>query len=200
MNATTNYQLSQWEASDRVLRTDFNADNAKIEAALSSLEARATALDSLASKLTFYVGQLSLAEVDRTRKAIFPASAVNEQFLHTSNFTASKGIVFREGKVVLEGEISSGTVTCGNYITTDRRWSRAHMWVGHMGGAVTATVNGVPMEPGVRYQVIGGTGVLDFQEFTCSGLTSGYSVPVTLGMDRGRDASMEIHNFTLMLY
>ena len=34
MDYTQNYQLNQWEATDRVLRTDFNSDNAKIDAAL----------------------------------------------------------------------------------------------------------------------------------------------------------------------
>lgn len=33
-NHTVNYQLSQWEATDPVLREDFNADNRKIEKAL----------------------------------------------------------------------------------------------------------------------------------------------------------------------
>ena len=33
-NHTEQYQLNQWEAADQVLRTDFNEDNAKIEAAL----------------------------------------------------------------------------------------------------------------------------------------------------------------------
>ena len=36
MNKTTNYNLNQWEAGDRVLRTDFNADNAKIDAAIKA--------------------------------------------------------------------------------------------------------------------------------------------------------------------
>lgn len=35
---TANYQLNQWAASDAFLRTDFNADNAKIDAALHTLE------------------------------------------------------------------------------------------------------------------------------------------------------------------
>ena len=35
-NHTTNYQLNQWEATDQVLRTDFNQDNAKIDAALKA--------------------------------------------------------------------------------------------------------------------------------------------------------------------
>ena len=35
MNQTENYQLSLWDPEDRIQRTDFNADNAKIEAALA---------------------------------------------------------------------------------------------------------------------------------------------------------------------
>lgn len=34
-NTTKNYQLNQWEPGDNFLRTDFNADNAKIDAALT---------------------------------------------------------------------------------------------------------------------------------------------------------------------
>ena len=37
MNTTQNYSLNQWEASDRVMRTDFNSDNAKIDAALKAV-------------------------------------------------------------------------------------------------------------------------------------------------------------------
>ena len=37
MNHTTNYNLNQWEADDRVTREDFNADNAAIDAALKTI-------------------------------------------------------------------------------------------------------------------------------------------------------------------
>ena len=40
MTKTTNYQLNQWAKSDRIRMDDFNADNAKIDAALAT---RATA-------------------------------------------------------------------------------------------------------------------------------------------------------------
>ena len=36
-NYTTNYNLCQWEPTDQVKRTDFNEDNAKIDAALKTL-------------------------------------------------------------------------------------------------------------------------------------------------------------------
>ena len=43
-NHTPNYNLNQWEPEDRVLRTDFNADNAKIDAAIQAAEAQTAAL------------------------------------------------------------------------------------------------------------------------------------------------------------
>ena len=54
-NQTTNCQLNQWEPADQVLRTDFNADNAKVDAALKSLsdqvvqKANQSALNTLIS-------------------------------------------------------------------------------------------------------------------------------------------------------
>ena len=36
MTKTTNYQLNQWEKSDRIMMEDFNADNQKIDAALAA--------------------------------------------------------------------------------------------------------------------------------------------------------------------
>ena len=35
MKKTTNYQLNQWEKTDRILMDDFNADNAIIDAAMA---------------------------------------------------------------------------------------------------------------------------------------------------------------------
>ena len=36
MTKTTNHQLNQWAKPDRVMMDDFNADNAKIDAALKA--------------------------------------------------------------------------------------------------------------------------------------------------------------------
>ena len=46
MTKTTNYQLNQWAKSDRVMMDDFNADNAKIDAALKANADAAQALQS----------------------------------------------------------------------------------------------------------------------------------------------------------
>ena len=60
-NHTTNFELCQWQADDQVKRTDFNEDNAKIDAALNDLsgglaaaqaeKADQTALDALAAEV-----------------------------------------------------------------------------------------------------------------------------------------------------
>ena len=36
-NHTEHYELSQWLSTDQVLRTDFNEDNVKVDAALADL-------------------------------------------------------------------------------------------------------------------------------------------------------------------
>ena len=35
MQQTSHFQLSQWEGEDRILRENFNSDNAKVDAALA---------------------------------------------------------------------------------------------------------------------------------------------------------------------
>ena len=50
-NHTTHYDLNQWQATDQVLRTDFNADNAKLEAALAD-KAEAEALTQAVGRIT----------------------------------------------------------------------------------------------------------------------------------------------------
>lgn len=51
-NHTQNYSLCQWEPADRVLREDFNADNAALDAALARIEATASAAKTQAQQLS----------------------------------------------------------------------------------------------------------------------------------------------------
>lgn len=50
-NHTTNYNLCQWVPSDKVLRVDFNEDNAKLDTALGTLTKRTDALEKETSSL-----------------------------------------------------------------------------------------------------------------------------------------------------
>ena len=46
MNRTSSYNLCQWEETDRVRRTDFNEDNAKIDAAVKAVGRRVDGLEA----------------------------------------------------------------------------------------------------------------------------------------------------------
>ena len=65
---TSNYKLCQWEASDKVLRTEFNADNAKIDAALGSLASSVSgkASSSTVSSLQSTVNGLKTSKADKS--------------------------------------------------------------------------------------------------------------------------------------
>lgn len=67
---TEHYQLSLWEAADQVLRTDFNTDNAKVDAALADLaeevssKADQVALETLAGQVEQKADLVSMSAVD----------------------------------------------------------------------------------------------------------------------------------------
>ena len=63
---TEHYELNQWLATDQVLRTDFNADNAKIDAALADKAEAATveALSSTVAGHTTQLGQLGNCQIE----------------------------------------------------------------------------------------------------------------------------------------
>ena len=71
-NHTTNYNLNQWEAADKVLRTDFNADNAKIDAALKGLsdqvagKAAQSAVDALTQSVSGKANQSDVTALSQT--------------------------------------------------------------------------------------------------------------------------------------
>ncbi len=91
MNRTNNYNLCQWEETDRVQRTDFNEDNAKVDAAVKAVDRRVdglegskanvSALNALVSRVTaleqprFYIGSYVGNGAD-TRTVSLPWSPV----------------------------------------------------------------------------------------------------------------------------
>mgnify|MGYP001049631350 CR=1 FL=1 len=64
-NHTSNYRLCQWERSDKVLMEDFNADNAKIDAALAG-KAEGSALEALAGTVTGKADASALSALSQT--------------------------------------------------------------------------------------------------------------------------------------
>ena len=61
-NFTENFNLSQWEPGDKVQRTDFNADNAKIDAALGEHTAQISKLGNCEVHYFTYVGDGTFGE------------------------------------------------------------------------------------------------------------------------------------------
>ena len=64
MNQTTNYQLSQWEPTDRILMSDFNADNAKIDAALAGKVGRGQLIRSITTEASASVVSFDLSDLN----------------------------------------------------------------------------------------------------------------------------------------
>ena len=54
MNQTKKYQLNLWDKTDRIQMEDFNADNAKIEAALSSVAEQAALVSKRGNCEVYY--------------------------------------------------------------------------------------------------------------------------------------------------
>ena len=70
---TEHYGLSQWEASDKVERTDFNADNAAVDGALHALaqsKAETAALSQLSGLVAQKADQEGLSGVERRLSAV----------------------------------------------------------------------------------------------------------------------------------
>ena len=198
MNATTNYQLSQWEAEDRVLRTDFNADNAKIEAALSSLEERTQAVDALTRELAFYVGRLATLDLTDRKKYMEVRSMYCEGFLFPQYFTRTGGIEFTDGKAVLAGTEPAGTIAY-TYQFASRNWTRARMYIVHSDGEVRVKLNGVYMTPGDRCAYLASDTRRTTQEFNLTG-GPGSNVEMVIEMDRGSRSEMKLYEYSLFVY
>lgn len=76
-NHTENYGLCQWEATDQVLRTDFNEDNAKIDGGLEQLrgamerKAEQTVVDALSQTVAQKADQRALeTEINARAEAV----------------------------------------------------------------------------------------------------------------------------------
>ena len=71
MNKTPNYSLSQWSRDDRVLMEDFNADNAKLDAALAVHAAALAGKGNCRVETSSYIGRTSQDRLDLSRTFTF---------------------------------------------------------------------------------------------------------------------------------
>ena len=76
---TSSYQLCQWEAGDKVLRTDFNSDNTKIDAALKPQ----------ADAITAKAAQADLEELEEDLASEVSARAAGDLYVKLLDVTTS---------------------------------------------------------------------------------------------------------------
>ena len=110
-NYTEHYELNQWEPTDQVLRTDFNADNAKLDAALTDLAETAALLEASVVKL----GNCRVETMSYVGTGTYGAEAPN-----TLTFSARPKFLIIAGirAIVFIWESGANTMVCsgaGNY-------------------------------------------------------------------------------------
>ena len=88
-NHTEHFNLCQWEANDKVLRSDFNADNQKIDAALKAnadaiaLKADSSALSALAaSTQSALAGKADLSAVPKIATGTYTGNGAASQTIN----------------------------------------------------------------------------------------------------------------------
>lgn len=102
MNRTSNYNLCQWEADDKIQRVDFNGDNAKIDGALAGLARSKADLSALAVKTEVAAGAYTgdgkaerVIHLGLTPKAVYVCGADSITYV-----SGNSGIAYRGGLAV----------------------------------------------------------------------------------------------------
>lgn len=130
-NKTSNYQLNQWEASDPFLRSDFNEDNARLEAALTEK-----------SGLVFGTftgdGEASMSvDLGFAPKAVYTCTAFGLAGALPGSFYTYGGLALPGHPVILDGytgvEVTStGFVVCRpkgyDYVRCNAKDQVYHYW------------------------------------------------------------------------
>ena len=199
-NYTTNYDLCQWEPTDPVIRTDFNADNAKLEAALTALEEARTRLDRVAVNMAYYTGRLVTLE-KRTSEIAQPMRAMlNEPFLTSSDKTLTGGAAIQNKELILNGANKSATMTDAGRTISEPNWTQARMWLHQDGGTVTPYINGNAMElvKSDYNRALNGEYYFEMEYLCTTGGTA--SVQVSLDLDTGSDSSMRVLDYFVVFF
>ena len=125
---TSSYQLCQWEAGDKVLRTDFNGDNQKIDAALAGLAeeleegfaGHAATLSGHTATLSQHAQQLEEIEEKATAKLLLSGTVSGNT--STSHTIPMSGIAWEDWTsvyVTVEATTLNGYGDCDIYINGD---------------------------------------------------------------------------------
>ena len=134
MEQTANYGLNQWDAGDRILREDFNADNARVDAALAEqgaeLATHAAQLALLGNAAVYNESFKGTGTTTVTRTfpgkpvAIIVGSTTGYQFVasrgmeqaypHYSNGMVTVSLTWGDRSITWSGSSSSNAMNSGN--------------------------------------------------------------------------------------
>lgn len=199
-NYTENYGLCQREATDQVLRTDFNGDNAKLEEALSDLEARVALLDRAVPNLAYYIGQLSLQDLVRRSEYFGNNTMFYEAFLYPARFTLTGGAQISNHVLTLSGSGATGSATTIKMSISNAEWTMARMWLHGDSGDIKVYLNGNEMEWTSTNVTPSVTGENVFErEFTWHGTGSG-SVQIRLDLHCDTVSSMSVYDYSIVFF
>lgn len=123
-NHTSNYNLNQWEPEDKVIRTEFNEDNQKIDAALGELanqlasKVDKAALDAVAATVpkiavgtyTGNGGQKRTIQIGFTPKAVFVNSFFGGVYDYYEGRNYCGGLAVTGGPVKWDNTVYEDTV------------------------------------------------------------------------------------------
>ena len=116
-NYTTNYDLCQWEPTDAVQRVEFNADNAKLDAALKSLsdqvvqKANQSALNTLVTAVNQKANQTDLTAAVGRISALESGKADQTSLDQVEADLRAKNGLVRLSQVTMDSSASSCSLT-----------------------------------------------------------------------------------------
>lgn len=199
-NYTENFDLCQWEPTDPVIRTDFNADNAKLEAALTALEEAKTRLDRTAATLAYYTGWLTMTNMADQGRIPPQRAILCQDFSSDIYLTCGGGAVIQNNTLFLNGAGQTGTMTEDTMVVGRTDWTQARMWIHLSGGTVTPSLNGMPMtRVGTQFSnALNGTRCFD-QEFVLDAAGTN-TAQVSLALSTGTASSMTVFDYFIMFF
>ena len=160
MQKTTNYQLCQWDGEDRILRTDFNEDNAKIDAALKQQANSIAGINSTlpgkadAATVTSLTNKLN-TEIQERKDAVTAEAAARAQADNTEKAA-------REAAITAEAQARAAALAlkgnCQIYFSS---------YVGDGELTKTLTFPGKPLLVNVQGDNLIGQGIYGNPNFMC---------------------------------
>ena len=151
---TEHYELNQWLATDQVLRTDFNADNAKVDAALDALAGQ-LAEKADTSLFTTLSGTVNTLSATRNARVYISSYTGNGAASRTFSFPARPMLVNIMGSnnwlcAVQGANVGSGGYLGGGGEAINVTWSGHSMTVSSPSGDASYLCNW----SGDRYSVV----------------------------------------------